>query len=208
MHRRHAVLAVVLTILGAILARPVWLYARMLLGDDRPPIIVRGGSLSFWGGDPNGQNATDCCNNWKKDLTSDEWKPDPDDKDGVREFGVTVRGVPSTVCSMHDVRGEQVLIYFQYGPDRDRDWSLYRVQIEAKGGFGKREPKIDPPRNLSAKNSLDPKRPGVLEDSREGFISGVRVGGQACGFDAWNKADLAIIIQPKSDRAARGGAGD
>ena len=195
MKKRETVLAAVLTILGAALAGSTWIYAGMLLGDDRPPIIVRGGSIYFQGGDPSLPN---CCNNWKKDLLSDEWKPDPDNKDGVKEFAVTVKGVDS--CSMNDATAQQVFFYFQYGLDSARDWSLYRVQIEKKGGFGKREPKINPPGKLPPKNSADPgKSPGIIEDAHAGFISGIRVGDAACGFDMPNKAKLEIWIQPKSD---------
>jgi hypothetical protein len=193
-YRAGVAVAVVLLIIAA----AAWVHARMA-SDDRPPIIVRGGSLSFEGGDPNSADAKDCCNNWKKDLLSDEWKPDPDNKEGVREFAVTVEGVP-TVCSMSEARGEQVFIYFQYGPRREQDYSLYRVQIEAKGGFGKREPKINPPRKLAVHNGGSARDPGTLKDERDGFISGVRVGGAACGFDETQKHDLAIRIQPKIDR--------
>jgi hypothetical protein len=176
-----------------------WLHARMMANNDRPPIIVRGGSIYFQGGDPNGPNGTDCCNNWKKDLLSDEWKPEPDDKHGVTEYSVTVTGVPSTVCSMTEVAGEKVLIYFQHGSERNRDFSLYRFYVHPKFGFGKREPKLIPAGRLTVKNSSDPKQPGVLEDDRPGFISGIRVDGAACGFDESYKPSLVIRIQPKSE---------
>lgn len=198
MRKRDVVGVVALAVLAAVVAGSTWVYARKLLGDDRPPIIVRGGSLTFEGGDPAGADPNECCNSWKKDLTSDEWKPVPDDKEGVAEFAVTVTGVDPSVCSMKDVRGESVLIYFQHGTERSRDWSPYFVKIERKFGIGKREPKIDPPGALTLRIPPDPKAPGRLEDSREGFISGVRVGGQACGFDERHKKNLAIRIQPKS----------
>jgi hypothetical protein len=194
MRSRHALFAV-LAVAVAGLAGSAWLSARTMQRDDRPPIIVRSGSIYFEGGIAG--NPDECCNNWKKDLTSNEWKPDPDDKDGVSDFAVTVTGVPSAVCSMNDVRGQQVLIYFQFGNERNRDWSLFRVRIAAKHGFGKREPKIVAPRKLKDLDGTSPSVPGVLTDDRAGFISGIRVDNEACGFDESHKRDLRIKIQPK-----------
>src|SRR4051794_11042452 len=133
MQTRHLAGALLVATL-AVLAGAAWVHARMMASDDRPPIIVRGGSIYFQGGDPNGANETDCCNNWKRDLLSDEWKPDPDDKQGVKEYAVTVTGVQS--CSMTGVTGAQVLVYFQYGDNRNRDFSLYRFNVHAKFGLG------------------------------------------------------------------------
>jgi hypothetical protein len=199
MRSRHALFAILVAVVAG-LAGSAWLHARaMMVSDDRPPIVVRGGSIYFEGGDKD--DPARCCNNWKKDLFSDEWKPDPDNKSGVRDYAVTVTGVPSTVCSMSEVMGKEVLVYFQYGADRNRNWSLYRLNVQAKHGIGKREPKLVPPGvHLTVKNSTDPKLPGILEDERPGFISGIRVGSAACGFDESHRPSLVIRIQPKSDQ--------
>jgi hypothetical protein len=62
------------------------------------------------------------------------------------------------------------------------------------------EPKINPPRKLARPEGPSARNPGTLKDERDGFISGVRVGGAACGFDETQKHDLSIRIQPKIDQ--------
>ena len=77
MRSRHALLAILVAVVAG-LAGSSWLHARSMASDDRPPIVVRGGSIYFDGGVDG--NAAECCNNWKKDLIGKQWKPKPDDK--------------------------------------------------------------------------------------------------------------------------------
>ena len=72
--RQRNVMFAVLAIAAAALGTTALVYARALLGDDRPPIIVRGGSIEFQGGDPDSANKTDCCNNWKKTPALPVWR--------------------------------------------------------------------------------------------------------------------------------------
>ena len=58
--------------------------------EDRPPIIVKGGSLIFQSGDPDGDAEEQAGKRWKQ--VGSDWQPDHDDGKKTSWFSVAIRG--------------------------------------------------------------------------------------------------------------------
>jgi hypothetical protein len=191
----------ILIVLLIAAAGVAWLQA-VESDDDRPPIIVRGGSIYFQGGVPESTNPVECCNDWQRDHIGEQWKPKPDDKSGVRALAVTVTGVAPGACTVNNAESDEVLIDYYANNETTR----FRVYLKAKFGFphfGRIEPKIDFPKAPKYTPGIptDPRnKAGRLEFGKdgEGWISGLSVAGQRCDFVEAHKPTLVIRIQPKT----------
>lgn len=168
-------------------------------GDDRPPIIVRDGSLIFEGGEGS------TTHSWSKDAFLGEWKPSAHWK-GVRALEVTFREVPSpSACATSTLSGEEVLIDYRVNSDGPPS-AVMRVHLRRKHLIFKREPKIDSNGKelvLREHTSITPTPPMlVYEDGSPGWISKVTVDGTPCEFvrPPTEPARLAfrVRIQPKA----------
>jgi len=187
--------AVLLAALGAGL-----LIAQGSDDEDRPPIIVRDGSLIFDGGE--GANSK----SWDKDLFLGEWKPRHGEAKGVRTLEVKFQMVPSPApaCAAATLSGREVLIEYRLNP-AGNPLAEMRVHLRKKYWFGKSEPKVDSngkELKLVEHTSLTPTPPAlVYEDGNAGWISKVTVDGTACAFaqppNEAARLAFKVRIQPK-----------
>jgi hypothetical protein len=172
-------------------------------GDDRPPIIVRDGSLIFEGGVPSNSKT------WVKDTFLGEWKPRHGEATGVRTLEVTFAMVPSPApaCAAATVSGSEVLIEYRLN-STGNPLAEMRVHLRKKYWFGKREPKVDSngkELKLVEHTSLTPTPPAlVYEDGTPGWISKVTVDGTACVFtqppNEAARLAFRVRIQPKKEQ--------
>lgn len=145
--------------------------------DERPPIIVRNGTLIFDSGDASGP-ATQ-WKAWKKDTIGNQWKPDHDTGKHVLEFEVTLSGFTSPpVCATTALRGEEVHIKYKKSAN-DTNPIDFRVYIRKKVGSpnnGRREPKIDSPEPVTAATTGSAPPTLTYDDQGAGWVSEVTVG--------------------------------
>jgi hypothetical protein len=177
-------LAVKVAVGGAILVAAVGIGLVMMQGgnDDRPPIIVRNGSLIFDGGEPTHPEK---WKEWSKDAFLGEWKPKHDDGNPVQRFQVTFEGLTSTSsCSSTTVlTGEDVRI--EYSNPTGTETTRIRLRIRKKDVFGKPEPKIAPGSVTLTSAPASGSTPPTLTyaDNAQGWISKVTVSGTECSFN-------------------------
>lgn len=187
---------------GAALAAVLGAGILIAAGDDdeRPPIIVRNGSLIFDGGEvPN-------THTWSKDAFLDEWKPAQHAK-GVRSLDVTFTAVTSPpACAGTTMSGKEVLIEYRVDP-AGAPSAVMRVHLRRKHLIFKREPKIDSNGKdlvLREHTSITPTPPMlVYEDGAKGWISKVTVDRAPCEFapppDEAARLAFRVRIQPRRD---------
>ena len=92
------------------------LFFRIRSGDDeeRPPIIVRGGSIVFQSGDPNGSADEKQGRRWMP--VGDDWQPDHLKGVPVNLFTIAIRGgESSTTCPSMERTREIAVTYTEGG---------------------------------------------------------------------------------------------
>ena len=164
-------------------------------GNDRPPIIVRDGSIIFDGGEPSRSKP------WSRDTFLGEWKPDHPDGPPVKEFRVTFAGMtPPAGCSS-PLTGAAVLVDYSIADGNgSRVDATFNVHIRKKNLFGKPEPKIDPAGASLAQLPASSAPPAIFYGQTvAGWISRVEVGGTPCAFgqpNAEERKNFRVRIQP------------
>ena len=180
-----------------------WLHALAMDEDDRPPIIVRSGSLLF----DNGSAAMP-GSAWSKDLLLDEWKPTDSNYKGISGFAVSFEGVYApSACQSATTTGDDVEIEYTNGGVTGQ---VVRLKFKKRrshllGLFGKHEPKLEEKGNTLTANAASTVPELVYADPTNGYISKVKVKGQTeCPIPPppTDAARLAfrVKIQPKADQ--------
>jgi hypothetical protein len=150
--------------------------------EERPPIVVKHGSIVMEVADLAGKPRRP----WAKDLIGRQWKPkQPKGKDVVT-FDVVVTGADGTCNPMS---GDEITVDYVETAGQTRTFRFYRQRF---AGFGKHEPKVDSPVDLTVDNSTVPR----LMYSADGKIRKVTVGGQSCNFPD-STSDRSITLTPK-----------
>ena len=169
--------------------------------DDRPPIIVRNGSVIFDGGDPKGDPKT--WKAWKKDILGEQWKPDHDNGRKVREYQVSYSGFSNPpACTTTTTSGQEVLVDYTTSGGTVTMKMYIQVKIGFPG-FGKREPKIDSSPNVLTMTPGTSTSPPDLSfgNPNEGYVSKVTVDSQPCNLGAPGSDDerkaRKITVYPK-----------
>jgi hypothetical protein len=161
--------------------------------EDRPPIIVRNGSVKIDGGNASKWKP------WKENGSKKKWQPDHNNGASVTSFAVTIANsngpaAPSNPCPSLPITGTHVVI--EYKTDGGAK-SQIAVGLEKSGS--KLVPQIDAPADLTSAPGSG-STPAVLTyDPGGGMISNVTVsddsgGQQMCGFVS--PASALITIKP------------
>jgi hypothetical protein len=149
--------------------------------EDRPPIRVKGGSVSFitakqWSG---------------QDLLRREWKPNHPRGKPAREFLVSFQRADGVICV--EASGDEVLI--DVGPDAGPVLQ-FRVHPRKLHGLGKPEPKVAAPSEAGdPTNALD-----TLTFDVPGYIKRAEVlrGGNSTGVCTFTSTSAAeVVINPQ-----------
>jgi len=169
--------------------------------DDRSRIIVRSGSLLF----DNGTAAVP-GSAWSKDLLLDEWKPVDSNYRSITGFAVSYEGVYApSACQSATTTGDDVEIEYTNGGVTGQ---VVRLRFKKRrshlfGLFGKNEPKLQEQGHTLTVNAASTVPELVYADPTGGYISKVKVQGQAeCVIppppnDAARLA-FHVLIQPKA----------
>lgn len=167
--------------------------------DDRPPIIVRDGSLIIDGGDPADPSPiVDHWANWKQDLLSDEWKPDLPSGKHVNSFTVTVTDPSSVKACAPMTGGHTVVIEFR---DGNKVVNTVLFHIHENSHSHRLEPKVksDQPLETSALVTGPPPVPATLMFGQKdtGWISAVKVDTTTCNLTppATTEARKAVRVR-------------
>ncbi len=164
--------------------------------EDRPQIIVRGGSVTIDDGDAS------LTKPWKKGGSKKDWRPDQAKGAPVRYFAVMVQnagttGSPSAPCPAVGMIATSVAI--EYRKTVGDQTEVNQIQV-GLAPTGKAEPLI------TSTVDLEPQAANAAElvyNPNGGGISKVTIAGmpgstsnQACFFDAGSAVKPVITIQP------------
>jgi hypothetical protein len=148
--------------------------------EERPPIIVRGGSIVF---ENQLVSGTGQSKRWVPSGTK-KWKPDHQEGKRINDFEVTFTGVQCATLTGHPVR-----ITRTNGSGATETYDIKRE------GWLRVDPKVVAPQTVDlVVNNAIPKATLTSPDTG-GAITEVRIGGSSCALPAENNAE--IIVQPR-----------
>jgi hypothetical protein len=164
-------------------------------GEDRPPIIVRNGSVKIDGGNPNSTN----WKPWKQHGSKKEWQPDHGNGASTTNFSVGITSAngpaaPSNPCPSLPLVGTKVRV--EYTTDAGVKSEVV-ISIDTSGS--NHIPQINAPSDMAQHAGSGNTPDQIVYDPGAGFISNVIVsndsgGQQLCGFV--KPASAVITIQP------------
>jgi hypothetical protein len=175
----------------------VYLVSALRSGDeDRPPIIVRSGSVKIDGGEPNSTN-------WKKwakqNGDAKKWQPDHGNGGSARNFSVAIANsngaaAPSAPCPSLPLVGTKV--YVEYTTEGGAK-STVTISLVTSGN--KRLPQVDAPADMTQVDGSGTTPDQIVYDPGAGLITNVTVSDdsgaqQLCGFV--KPASAVITIKP------------
>lgn len=161
--------------------------------DERPPIIVRNGSLLF-----------ESKKNWKKDPSgTHRFKPDHPGGHTVGLYSVTLIGSSSPGCTGTTLSGLEVFVDYLADPTASaKQFHLYRKLTLTLPGTVKKEPALDSPEaltNVPGTGSAPAQLVYPVGD--QGWISNVTVGSVSCAFtrpaSTADRLAVRVEITPK-----------
>jgi len=189
-------------IVAALVLAGAWAIQRFDLLDDpewdgseeRPPIIVRNGSILFENGDPSDSSTLKShWHDWAQDLTTPKWKPDHDDGYHVNSYQVTTTGVIG--CS--PLTGREVTINYTL---TDNSVKAFTFAIQKKFGmkaYNRKEPKLNPGNVSLTATPMDVANnvPARLTFAESGYISKVFTDTNAtgCSFGSTDRPKITIV---------------
>jgi hypothetical protein len=187
-----AVIAVAAAILTAVLS------SMFAAGDeDRPPIIVRSGSVKIDGGEANSTN----WKPWKAHGSNKQWRPDHDKGGSTANYSVTITNsngpaAPSSPCPSLPLVGTKVSV--EYTTDAGVKSEVV-IGLDTSGS--KRIPQVDAPADMTHAAGSGNTPDAIVYNPGPGFISNVTVsndggGQQMCGF----VKPAAAVIRIKPNR--------
>jgi hypothetical protein len=182
----------------AVAAVALTVFAIRILGagdEDRPPIVVRSGSIKVDGGESNSAN----WKPWKqKGADKKQWLPDHGNGASATNFSVTIANAngasaPSSPCPSLPMVGTKVMV--EYTTDGGAKSQLV-VDLDPQGS--KLIPQVTAPLDMTQNPGSGNTPDQIVYDPGAGFISNVTVsdGGaqQMCGFA--KPASAVITIKP------------
>lgn len=143
--------------------------------EDRPPIIVKNGSMTV---------EVDDAHPWRKDLIGRQWKPEHSNGRKVDRFDVSFTDAPECTA----MSGSEVSITYTEANGEVRVFTFTRKK---KHGIGKREPKFESPVDMVEGNPQS-----RLTYPVNGRITSVVVSnGQACSMPA--QGNPTVTVKPQ-----------
>ena len=153
--------------------------------EDRPPIIVKGGSLIFQSGDPDGASDEKAGKSWKQ--VGGDWQPDHDNGKKTNWFSVAIRG-GSGSCPALSMTRELTVTYEAQGLE-----SNFRVTIKPRGPNKGAAPAIVGSGFTEGGNSNNPQL--IFGNTGEGSIKRVQFNAQGSGSVTCNGPSSLKIWQ-------------
>jgi hypothetical protein len=181
----------------AVVAAALTVFIIRILGsgdEDRPPIVVRSGSVYVDGGESNSTN----WKPWKqKGADKKQWQPDHGNGASARNFSVTIAysnsaSAPSTPCPALPLVGTKVTV--EYTTDGGVKSQLV-VNLDTQGS--KKIPLVTAPADMTQNAGSGSTPDQIVYDPGAGIISNVTVADdtgaqQMCGFVKPAKAVITI----------------
>jgi hypothetical protein len=166
--------------------------------EDRPPIIVRSGSVLMDGGDSGNWKP------WKQNGSKKQWKPDHGGGGSVKSFSVTVanatgNAAPSSPCPTLPMLADKVVVeYTTSGGEK----SQVTISIITSGS--KKEPLVDAPADMTQVPGSGSTPDQIIYDPGAGYISNVTVTNgsaqQLCGYEKPTSGPGSAHITVKPNR--------
>jgi hypothetical protein len=163
--------------------------------EDRPPIVVRDGSVKIDGGEANSTN----WKPWKQHGSKKQWQPDHGNGASTANYSVTIANAngaaaPSSPCPSLPIVGTKVTV--EYTTDAGAK-SQVVVSLDTSGS--KRIPQVDAQADMTQNAGTGNTPDQIVYDPGAGSISNVTVsndtgGQQMCGFV--KPASAVITIKP------------
>jgi hypothetical protein len=202
----RAKIAAIVAFAIAVTALAVGVYHFVLASgdEDRPPIIVRSGSVYLEDGDP--QDAAH-WKEWKAQGNPRRWKPDHSGGAKVIAYSVSIAnadsGMPATPCPALPIVGTTVAV--EYTVLSTHTASVITIGRDAAGS--NQDPVIDAPADLTSSPGAGSTPPRLTYDPGAGWISKVTVSlssglstiEQSCSFNqpaAQQPGRAVITIKP------------
>jgi hypothetical protein len=160
---------------------------------DRPPIIVRGGSIYLDGGTPTDWKP------WQEHGNKKTWQPDQSHGASTKNFAVTVSNsngpaAPTSPCPALPIIGTTVTIEYTTNAGVKSNLRIGRADSGSK-----KVPQVDAPADLTRTPGSGSTPDRITYDPGAGYISNVTIvddsgNQQMCGF--LSNARALITIQP------------
>lgn len=171
--------------------------------EDRPPIIVRDGSVILDGGDST--KAPDTWKDWTPAPTAaTHYRPKQPKGAPVNGFLVTVVGADQGQCPTPSMEGDFITIEFTEENGTKSQLHVMRSR-KTSNGNGKWEPEAAPPLNQTFSTPIPQTNsaPGQLVYGQPGtgWVSNVTVDDVSCGFNkpanGTDRNAVRVTIQPE-----------
>jgi len=172
------------TLVAGLLAATLVVLTKGADDEERPPIIVRGGSLIFESGDKSGKPKHKKGKLWIAGAAGTDWQPDHDDGISVVDFTIAISGGDPASCpTMDRVDGdltappELPLITVTYTVDGTATDFTLTIKPDQKKPTKKWSPTVVGS-NMRLENDTTDNPQLVFGDHQKGEISRVRFRGQ------------------------------
>ena len=171
--------------------------------DDRGPIIVKGGSVTFDDGDPSKPKQ---WKQWEQPNSADakRWRPKHPNGWSVKAFDVTVTGASDPACPTSPASASDVAIdYTLTGGTSTTQVKVERQLWFTTPGQSKWEPWVTAPADLvpaTPSTTAPSAPPRLVYNPGDGYISKVTLttssGNVTCPVKPEEKSNLQITVQP------------